>query len=125
MFNLNLYTTCICRLFVTKIKFGHLVPFYRSPLMFSGPILWYQTFEYAIGHWLQKTSEHVFGCVLCVPGCFGLIRGSSLMDNNVARTYATKATEASHCIQYDMCKYQVKKRKKISFTSLSRLFQLI
>ena len=25
----------------------------------------YQKFEYAIGHWLQKATEHVLGCVLC------------------------------------------------------------
>ncbi len=28
----------------------------------------YQMFEYAIGHWLQKSTEHVMGCVLCSPG---------------------------------------------------------
>ena len=66
-----------------------------------GPMLWYQQFEYAIGHWLQKATEHVFGCVLCAPGCFSLFRGSSLMDDNVARTYAMRATEAGHYIQYD------------------------
>ena len=22
-------------------------------------------FEYAIGHWLQKATEHMMGCVLC------------------------------------------------------------
>jgi chitin synthase len=26
----------------------------------SGPIVWYQKFEYAVGHWLQKVTEHVF-----------------------------------------------------------------
>ena len=35
---------------------------------------WYQAFEYAIGHWLQKATEHVMGCVLCSPGCFSLFR---------------------------------------------------
>ena len=64
-------------------------------------MLWYQQFEYAIGHWLQKASEHVFGCVLCAPGCFSLVRGSSLMDDNVARTYTARATEAGNYIQYD------------------------
>ncbi|KAK3096905.1 hypothetical protein FSP39_004615 [Pinctada imbricata] len=67
----------------------------------SGPILWYQEFEYAIGHWLQKATEHVFGCVLCAPGCFSLFRGSALMDDNVARTYAIRASEAGHYVQYD------------------------
>ncbi|KAL0983718.1 hypothetical protein UPYG_G00131770 [Umbra pygmaea] len=67
----------------------------------TGPMVWYQKFEYAIGHWLQKTAEHVFGCVLCSPGCFSLYRGAALMDNNVSKTYTTKAAEASHYIQYD------------------------
>ncbi|MEQ2181374.1 hypothetical protein GOODEAATRI_010942 [Goodea atripinnis] len=39
----------------------------------TGPMVWYQKFEYAVGHWLQKTAEHVFGSVLCSPGCFRLI----------------------------------------------------
>nr|AHX26699.1 chitin synthase [Leptochiton asellus] len=67
----------------------------------AGPLIWYQDFEYAIGHWLQKAAEHVFGCVLCAPGCFSLFRGSALMDDNVVRSYATRATEASQYIQYD------------------------
>ncbi|XP_061192087.1 chitin synthase chs-2-like [Saccostrea echinata] len=67
----------------------------------SGPIIWYQEFEYAIGHWLQKATEHVFGCVLCAPGCFSLFRGSALMDDNVARCYAIRASEAGHYVQYD------------------------
>jgi chitin synthase len=38
----------------------------------SGPVFWYQVFDYAVGHWFQKTSEHVLGTVLCCPGCFSL-----------------------------------------------------
>ncbi|XP_034148233.1 chitin synthase chs-2-like isoform X2 [Esox lucius] len=67
----------------------------------AGPMVWYQKFEYAVGHWLQKTAEHVFGCVLCSPGCFSLFRGAALMDDNVMKRYTTKATEAAHYIQYD------------------------
>ena len=70
-------------------------------LVFSGPMVWYQKFEYAIGHWLQKAAEHMLGCVLCSPGCFSLFRGSAIMDDNVMRTYATKSTEARHYVQYD------------------------
>ncbi|XP_057203671.1 chitin synthase chs-1-like [Triplophysa rosa] len=66
-----------------------------------GPMVWYQKFEYAVGHWLQKSAEHVLGCVLCSPGCFSLFRGSALMDDNVMKTYSTKASEASHYVQYD------------------------
>ncbi|XP_059421125.1 chitin synthase chs-1-like [Carassius carassius] len=67
----------------------------------TGPMVWYQKFEYAVGHWLQKTAEHVFGCVLCSPGCFSLFRGAALMDDNVMKRYTTKASEASQYVQYD------------------------
>ncbi|EEB10859.1 chitin synthase, putative [Pediculus humanus corporis] len=67
----------------------------------SGPMVWYQMFEYAIGHWLQKATEHMIGCVLCSPGCFSLFRGKALMDDNVMRKYTTKSEEARHYVQYD------------------------
>ncbi|XP_008295151.1 chitin synthase 3-like [Stegastes partitus] len=67
----------------------------------SGPAVWFQKFEYAVSHWLQKTAEHVFGCVLCSPGCFSLFRAAALMDDNVMKRYSTKSMEASHYIQYD------------------------
>uniref|UniRef100_A0A6Q2ZEP9 chitin synthase n=1 Tax=Esox lucius TaxID=8010 RepID=A0A6Q2ZEP9_ESOLU len=67
----------------------------------TGPMVWYQKFEYAVGHWLQKTAEHVFGCVLCSPGCFSLFRGAALMDDNVMKRYTIKASEAAHYVQYD------------------------
>ncbi|CAC5381736.1 CHS1 [Mytilus coruscus] len=67
----------------------------------KGPVVWYQKFEYAVAHWLQKSTEHVLGCVLCSPGCFSLFRGSALMDDNVMRKYTIKPTEASHHLMYD------------------------
>lgn len=73
----------------------------EAHILIAGPMVWYQKFEYAVGHWLQKTAEHVFGCVLCSPGCFSLFRGSALMDDNVLKRYTTKATRASEYVQYD------------------------
>ncbi|XP_015517182.1 chitin synthase chs-2-like [Neodiprion lecontei] len=67
----------------------------------SGPMVWYQMFEYAIGHWLQKATEHTIGCVLCSPGCFSLFRGKALMDDRVMSKYTTRSTEARHYVQYD------------------------
>ncbi|KAF5890118.1 chitin synthase chs-2-like, partial [Clarias magur] len=67
----------------------------------TGPMVWYQKFEYAVGHWLQKTAEHVFGSVLCSPGCFSLMRAEALMSDNVMKRYTIKATEAGHYLQYD------------------------
>lgn len=64
-------------------------------------MVWYQMFEYAIGHWMQKATEHVLGCVLCSPGCFSLFRGSALMDDNVMKMYTILPTEPGHYLQYD------------------------
>ena len=68
---------------------------------FAGPLIWYQKFEYAIAHWLQKATEHVLGCVLCSPGCFSLFRAEALMQENVMAKYATTSTKANHYLQYD------------------------
>uniref|UniRef100_A0A915Q6U5 chitin synthase n=1 Tax=Setaria digitata TaxID=48799 RepID=A0A915Q6U5_9BILA len=67
----------------------------------NGLMIWYQKFEYAIGHWLQKATEHMIGCVLCSPGCFSLFRSLALMDDNVTRRYASKAENPVDFIQYD------------------------
>ena len=67
----------------------------------SGPMVWYQLFEYAIGHWLQKSTEHMIGCVMCSPGCFSLFRAKALMDDNVMRKYTTMSSEPRHYVQYD------------------------
>lgn len=72
-------------------------------------MVWYQKFEYAVGHWLQKTAEHVFGCVLCSPGCFSLFRASALMDDNVLKRYTTTATRASEYVQYDQGRQREKR----------------
>lgn len=64
-------------------------------------MVWYQMFEYAIGHWLQKATEHMIGCVLCSPGCFSLFRGKALMDDNVMKKYTLRSDEARHYVQYD------------------------
>ena len=60
----------------------------------KGPLVWFQRFEYAVGHWFQKASEHVLGCVLCSPGCFSLVRVSFLMNDNVMAMYRSFAYNA-------------------------------
>lgn len=67
----------------------------------SGPVVWYQIFEYAVGHWLQKVSEHIFGTVMCSPGCFSLLRGSALLEDQVLGVYTTKSKTAANYVQYD------------------------
>lgn len=91
----------------------------------SGPMVWYQTFEYAIGHWLQKATEHVIGCVLCSPGCFSLFRGSALMENSVMKKYTTKSEEALHYVQYDqgedrwLCTLLLKQKFRVEYSAAS------
>ena len=67
----------------------------------SGPIVWFQRFEYAIGHWFQKSAEHALGCVLCSPGCFSLIRVEFLMRDNVMATYRSLAKSPFEKLMYD------------------------
>ena len=78
-------------------------------------MVWYQMFEYAIGHWLQKATEHMIGCVLCSPGCFSLFRGKALMDDSVMRKYTTASKEARHYVQYDQGKCSCLKHDKTYF----------
>ncbi|KAK7488314.1 hypothetical protein BaRGS_00020473, partial [Batillaria attramentaria] len=91
----------------------------------NGPVVWYQKFEYAIGHWLQKCAEHVFGCVLCAPGCFSLFRARALLDDNVMRKYATLATKARHTLQFDqgedrwLCTLLLQQGHRIEYCAVS------
>ncbi|XP_043995175.1 chitin synthase chs-2-like [Gambusia affinis] len=91
----------------------------------SGPAVWFQKFEYAISHWLQKTAEHVFGSVLCSPGCFSLFRAEALMDDNVMKKYSTNSTEPSHYIQYDqgedrwLCTLLLKQGWRVEYNAAS------
>ena len=66
----------------------------------SGPIVWYQKFDYAVGHWFQKVSEHVLGSVMCCPGCFSVFRARALRE--VLPEYATKAEKAKEFLTKDM-----------------------
>lgn len=86
----------------------------------SGAIAWYQVFEYAVGHWLQKATEHVVGCVLCSPGCFSLFRAEVLMQDRVMKKYTSIANLARHRVQYDQGKYDFGSAKKINSCSRYR-----
>lgn len=91
----------------------------------KGPMVWFQVFEYAIGHWLQKSTEHVIGCVLCSPGCFSLFRGRALMENSVMRKYTTQSEEARHYVQYDqgedrwLCTLLLKQKFRVEYSAAS------
>ncbi|XP_052098293.1 chitin synthase chs-2-like isoform X1 [Mytilus californianus] len=94
----------------------------------SGPVVWYQQFEYAIGHWLQKATEHVFGCVLCCPGAFSLFRAAAVLDDNVLRMYTSPPLEARHYIQYEqgedrwLCTLMLQQGWKIDYAASADAF---
>ncbi|XP_076087751.1 chitin synthase chs-2-like [Mytilus galloprovincialis] len=91
----------------------------------AGPMIWYQKFEYAVSHWLQKAAENMIGCVLCSPGCFSLFRGFSLMDDNVMAKYTTVPTEAYQHVQYDqgedrwLCTLLLQQGYKVEYVAAS------
>ncbi|KAG7308892.1 hypothetical protein JYU34_006158 [Plutella xylostella] len=94
----------------------------------SGFMAWYQKFEYAIGHWLQKSTEHMIGCVLCSPGCFSLFRGKALMDDNVMKKYTLTSHEARHYVQYDqgedrwLCTLLLQRGYRVEYSAASDAF---
>ncbi|XP_062596477.1 chitin synthase chs-2-like [Saccostrea cucullata] len=67
----------------------------------GGPVVWYQKFEYAASHWLQKSTEHIFGCVLCTPGSFSLFRASALMSTDIIKIYTSIPSTAFEYVQFD------------------------
>ncbi|CAF4995987.1 unnamed protein product, partial [Rotaria magnacalcarata] len=58
--------------------------------------------EYAMCYWLQKTTEHSLGCVLCAPGCFALYRASALMDDNVMKVFAARCESPEDYLLRDL-----------------------
>lgn len=72
----------------------------RTHPLGSGPLVWYQVFEYAIGHWFQKAAEHVLGSVLCSPGCFSVYRCKAIRD--ILPQYASNVERAFEFLTKDM-----------------------
>lgn len=85
----------------------------------SGPIAWYQMFDYAIGHWFQKAAEHVLGSVMCCPGCFSMFRVKAV--KSVLETYSSNVTEATEFLKKDMgedrwlCTILVEKKWRLEY----------
>ena len=95
----------------------------RTHPLGSGPMAWYQTFEYAFGHWFQKSAEHVLGCVLCCPGCFSAFRVRALAD--VLETYSSQVTSAAEFLTKDMgedrwlCTLLIQKGWRLEYAALA------
>lgn len=94
----------------------------------SSYMAFYQLFEYAIGHWLQKATEHVIGCVLCSPGCFSMFRAKAIMDDNVMRMYTTVADIAREHVQFDqgedrwLCTLLLQRGWRVEYSAASDSF---
>ncbi|XP_060607022.1 chitin synthase chs-1-like [Ruditapes philippinarum] len=95
----------------------------RTHPLGSGLLVWLQIFEYAIGHWFQKASEHVLGTVLCAPGCFSVYRLKAI--NDVLSLYATNVEKAEEFLTKDMgedrwlCTLLVQKGWRIEYCATS------
>ncbi|KXJ20581.1 Chitin synthase 6 [Exaiptasia diaphana] len=72
----------------------------RTHPLGSGPVVWYQVFDYAIGHWFQKVANHVLGSVLCSPGCFSVYRARAIRD--VLPIYASPVETSIDFLTKDM-----------------------
>ncbi|XP_013380800.1 uncharacterized protein LOC106151906 [Lingula anatina] len=84
------------------------------------PIVSYQVFDYAIGHWLQKCANHMLGSVLCAPGCFSLYRTSVL--RKVVAEYGSNTNGGFEFLCKDMgedrwlCTLMVKQGNHLEYT---------
>ena len=89
----------------------------------SGLLYWYQVFDYAVAHWLQKPAEHILGCVLCCPGCFSIFRCSALKD--CLKTYSEEVTGAFDFLTKDMgedrwlCTLLIKNMWRLDYCAVS------
>ena len=95
----------------------------RTHPLGSGPLYWYQVFDYAVGHWFQKPAEHLLGCVLCSPGCFSVFRCSALKQ--VLETYSSETTSGMEFLMRDMgedrwlCTLLIKKGWRLEYCAVS------
>ena len=95
----------------------------RTHPLGNGPLYWYQIFDYAVGHWLQKSTEHILGSVLCCPGCFSIFRCSALQD--CLCTYSSEVKNAMEFLMKDMgedrwlCTLLVEKGWRLEYCAIS------
>ena len=96
----------------------------RTHPLGSGPVVWYQKFDYAIGHWFQKAAEHILGCVLCCPGCFSAFRVSAL--EQVLDTYSSSVKNGFDFLTMDMgedrwlCTLLIQKGWRLEYSAVSQ-----
>ena len=92
----------------------------------SGPLYWYQIFDYAVGHWLLKPAEHILGCVLCCPGCFSMFRCEAL--ESILDAYSSEVAGALEFLEKDMgedrwlCTLLIQKGWQLEYCAISENF---
>ncbi|KAI8518018.1 hypothetical protein Bbelb_040350, partial [Branchiostoma belcheri] len=95
----------------------------RTHPLGTGAVAWYQIFDYAIGHWLNKCANNVLGTVLCCPGCFSVYRAKAV--KNTLPTYCTHVTKANEFLIKDMgedrwlCTLMVENGWKLEYSAVS------
>ena len=96
----------------------------RTHPLGSGPVVWYQIFDYAIGHWFQKAAEHILGCVLCCPGCFSVFRVSAL--EQILDIYSSSVENGFDFLTKDMgedrwlCTLLIKAGWRLEYSAVSQ-----
>ncbi|KAI9554330.1 hypothetical protein GHT06_019602 [Daphnia sinensis] len=91
----------------------------------AGAMVWYQMLEYAIGFWLLKPTEDILGSVLGAAGCFSLIRGSVLLDEEIMNKFAAVSWKGHHIIQRDqgedrwLCTLLIKRGYRVAYSANS------
>ena len=96
----------------------------RTHPLGTGPVVWYQIFDYAIGHWFQKAAEHILGCVLCCPGCFSVFRVSAI--EQVLSTYSSSVETGFDFLTKDMgedrwlCTLLIQKGWRLEYSAVSQ-----
>lgn len=89
----------------------------------SGAMYWYQVFDYAVGHWFLKPAEHLFGSVLCCPGCFSVFRCKALAS--VLEQYSSEVEGAADFLTKDMgedrwlCTLLIQKGWRLDYCAIS------
>ncbi|GAV06231.1 hypothetical protein RvY_16252 [Ramazzottius varieornatus] len=87
----------------------------------TGPIVWYQMFEYSMRYWLDQATEHMLGSLLRIRAGFTMFRASALMDDNVTKKFAMIPEDAKEFIQFRLgneqwlCSLMVKKGYKVEY----------
>ena len=105
----------------------------RTHPLGAGPVVWYQVFDYTVGHWFQKAAEHILGCVLCCPGCFSVFRVEALdsalksadTTDSVLATYSSSVDNGFDFLTKDMgedrwlCTLLIKAGWRLEYSAVS------